>query len=131
MAKNYNVTLTDKYEAKVINSSSKDCLFDEQKYDLYYDKVKGVTKNIVSNCDNIIKLMDKVLSDSQTGKAPASYCKRVKQNAEKIKAELIESRNNLGVKLDCEFKRQIKAWIAWSKKREKALMQEIENLQNK
>ncbi len=125
MAKNYNATITEKYEAKVSNNANGKCLFDEQKYDLYYDKIKNTIKNLVSNCDNIIKAMDKILNDPQTGKAPATYCKRVKQNAEKIKTELIESRNNLSVKLDGEFKRQIKMWIAWAKKQEVTRVQKL------
>ncbi len=115
MAKNYNVAISPKYEAKVINNVTGKCLFDEQNYDLYYDKIRTVIKSIVSNCDNIVKAMDKILNDASTGKAPASYCKKVKQNALKIKNELIETRNNLGMQLDNEFKKQIKAWIAWAK----------------
>ena len=125
MAKNYNFTLDTKYEAKVYNNSNGKCLFDEQNYDLYYDKIKNVIKTVISNCDNIIKAMDKVLNDSSTGKAPATYCKRIKQNAEKIKTELIETRNNLSIKLDNEFKRQIKAWIAWAKKQEDAKIERL------
>ena len=125
MAKNYNVELATRYEAKVSNNANGKCLFDEQNYDLYYDKVKSYIKTIVSNCDNIIKAMDKILNDSGTGKAPATYCKRIKQNAEKIKTELIETRNNLSIKLDGEFKRQIKAWIAWAKKQEDAKIERL------
>ncbi len=125
MAKNYRAVINDKYEAKVINNASGVCLFDEQKYDLYYDKIRNATKKIISNCNDIINAMDKILSDPQTGKAPASYCKRIKQNALKIKLELTENRNNLGVKLDNEFRKQIKSWIAWCKKQDVSKIEKL------
>lgn len=115
MAKYYNTKINSRYVATVSNDSKKSCSFDEQTYDEYYDEMKAIIKTISANIDKIIKSVKKIEEHPKSGKASITYAKKIIEDGERIKQELTQSRNNLGVKLDAEFKRQIKAWIAWNK----------------
>ena len=116
MAKYYSTKINSRYVAKVMNDPSKDCSLDEQVYDQYYDEIKAIIKTISTNLDNITRAVAKLEDHPKTGKASATYCKKITEESKKIKQELALDRNNLSKKLDAEFKSQIKAWIAWTKK---------------
>lgn len=115
MAKYYNATISSSYSAKVTNDANAKCSLDEQNYDQYYDEIKEYTKQIAKNIDDMRKAVNKLYKHQKTGSEPKTHCKTILTKSKKVKEELIQNRNNLSKRLDAEFKRQIKAWIAWAK----------------